>query len=415
MNTDLGRQIAADLVQREVSLDAVGEIVAELLRADEYMMQILAELSLRVLLVDRQGTVLAATPAALENVLGMEREQVLGQDFIALAGRLPVELAQAVEAGAAITAGQAWQGRWGMPGLTEWRLNIKPLGEQDAEPRLMLLLFEGDPVRLLDAAKVEQAERMMRMGQMSGTVIHNLKNSLQNISGYVQLLQLKYAGKDDEEAQNVLSFTGLISNELVQANRMVMSFLGMGRMDLRVSMQSLNDVVREALMMIYAQCHIKGIEITEQFDDSIPEMRMDKERIKQVIFNFVDNSIEAILEQRSRVPEHKGRICISTEFLSGGGADGADAVGLIIEDDGIGMAKDVLNNFLKPFFSTKKAGNGMGTSISAAIVHLHGGHIKIKSAPGQGCKIMLTLPCCLPQDIHNDTLLNEIAEMMDRA
>ncbi len=411
MDNNLSSRIAADLVRHEVSVDTVSDIVAELLRLNELYGQILSNLPLSLLLVDRGGIVTAATPRALHNVLGLAQSQVVGQQFAAVAENCDVDIVQIMALNEAIRTGESWEGDFAAPGAVGWRLKLRPLADSANDCRLMLLLFEDDPAhssaaRRLEAARLEKADRFIRMGQLAGTVLHDLKNNLQNISGYVQLMQLKFA--DDPKVQD---FAGLIANELTMANGLVMDFLGMSRLDMQPAMGSLNDAVREALLMIYGQCHVRQIAVREELCAAMPEIMMDKQRIKQVIFNFVDNSIEAIEERRQAEPDFGGCISITTEYQPEDDGDGG-FVYIIFEDDGVGMDRQTLDNFFKPFFTTKENGHGMGTSISAAIVHLHDGHIKIKSRPGEGCKIMLSLPCRTSAPLQNESLLNEIAQMM---
>lgn len=411
MDNNLSGRIAADLARHDVSVDTVSDILAELLRLNELYGQILSNLPLSLLLVDRRGIVTAATPRVLSNVLGLAQSQVVGQEFAAVAEGCAVDIVQIMALNEAIRAGEAWEGDFAAPGAVGWRLKLRPLVDNGNDCRLMLLLFEDDPAlsnaaRRLEAARLEKADRFMRMGQLAGTVLHDLKNNLQNIGGYVQLMQLKFA--DDPKVQD---FAGLIANELTMANGLVMDFLGMSRLDMQPVMGSLNDAVREALLMIYGQCHIRQIVVREELCAAMPEIMMDKQRIKQVIFNFVDNSIDAIEERRRAEPDFGGCICITTEYQPDDNDDGG-FVHIIFEDDGAGMEQQALDNFFKPFFTTKENGHGMGTSISAAIVHLHGGHIKIKSRPGEGCKIMLSLPCRPGLLLQNDSLLDEIAQMM---
>lgn len=415
METGLGSKIFADLMREDVSLKSIGEVLAELLHTNAVLGQIFSVLPLPLLLVDREGKIVSATPQAVSDVLGMARDDVIGDYFVCVGERCAVDLAQLMEAGAAIAGGEKWQGIMAMTSGGEWLLQIQPLDDAGDSCRMLLLTFEAATAytkadKLLGAARAEKTDRFMHMGEIAGGVIHEVKNSLQNIGGHIQLMQLKYP--EDEGIQN---FAGLIDNELTMANGLVMDFLGMSRMDVKISEHSLNDVVRDVMIMMYGHCHVRGIEVAEEFAESIPKIHMDEQRIKQIVINFVGNSIDAIEERRKSQPGFAGAIKIVTEYQSAVDPDEPEFVHLIFEDDGIGMTADVLKNFSKPFFTTKEFGHGMGTSICAAIVHLHGGHIKIKSKPGEGCKIKVSLPCQLPGVIENETLLNEIAMMMEQA
>ena len=65
---------------------------------------------------------------------------------------------------------------------------------------------------------------------------------------------------------------------------------------------------------------------------------------------------------------------------------------IIVEDNGIGMDFETLNNVTNLFFTTKRNGTGLGTSLSKEIVELHGGNIKYYSEVGLGTKVIISLP-----------------------
>lgn len=414
METGSGKRIIADLMREDVSLESIGEVLAELLYANAVLGRMFSVLPLPILLVDRDGRIVSATPQALSDVLGMAQDDVIGDHFVCVGEHCAADLAQVMEAGAAIVGGEKWQGIMAMKCGAEWLVQVQPLDDSEETCRILLVTFEAplassQSAKLFGAARVEKQDRFIHMGELSGGVIHEVKNLLQNIGGHIQLMQLKYP-----EDEGVQSFAGLIDNELTMANSLVMGFLGMSRMDVKISEHSLNDVVRDVMIMMYGHCHVRGIEVAEEFAEFMPNIYMDEQRIKQVVINFVGNSIDAIEERRKSQPGFAGAIRIVTEYQPAAGPDEPEFVHLIFEDDGIGMTDDVLQNFCKPFFTTKESGHGMGTSICAAIIHLHGGYIRVKSKPGEGCKIKVSLPCQLPRAIENGALLNEIATMMEQ-
>ena len=73
-------------------------------------------------------------------------------------------------------------------------------------------------------------------------------------------------------------------------------------------------------------------------------------------------------------------------------ADGRDAVRIDITDDGPGIAHDVAENVFDPFFSTKPQGSGLGLAIVRKIVNAHDGRLDLRTSPGHGTTIRLTLP-----------------------
>ena len=103
----------------------------------------------------------------------------------------------------------------------------------------------------------------------------------------------------------------------------------------------------------------------------------DYNRLVQVFVNLIKNSVEAIdgegiIEVISKVK--RGNIYIS------------------ITDNGSGISKDYLQKIKRPFFTTKKDGNGLGVSLSNEIVEAHGGTMEYKSKEGEYTKVIIMLP-----------------------
>ena len=122
----------------------------------------------------------------------------------------------------------------------------------------------------------------------------------------------------------------------------------------------------------------QGCVIEEQLGE-LPEIKGFPGKIGQVILNLLVNAGQAVSES--------GKIVISTQL------DGP-VVSISVEDDGCGMAKDVIDNIFTPFFTTKPVGTGtgLGLSVSHGIVDEHGGEIVVQSEPGRGTRFTVKLP-----------------------
>ena len=89
----------------------------------------------------------------------------------------------------------------------------------------------------------------------------------------------------------------------------------------------------------------------------------------------------------------KGRVTISAELLRlEDGSDGRDAVLIEFTDNGPGIPPDVADKVFDPFFTTKAQGSGLGLAIVRKIVDAHDGRIDLRTTPGQGTTIRVTLP-----------------------
>jgi len=100
--------------------------------------------------------------------------------------------------------------------------------------------------------------------------------------------------------------------------------------------------------------------------------------MRELFQNILNNAYDA-------VQDGKGKVKISAEESGG-------SVSICIEDNGSGIEKADLEKVFDPFFTTKAKGTGLGLPVCKQIVSLHGGTIKIESAPGKGTAVTVTLP-----------------------
>jgi two-component system sensor histidine kinase HydH len=115
--------------------------------------------------------------------------------------------------------------------------------------------------------------------------------------------------------------------------------------------------------------------------DKIPAMNMDRNKMKQVLVNLLENGIQHAKEDP--------RVDIFLQYLSL--ADPPE-VSLVIKDNGAGITPDNLTKVFDPFFTTRQKGTGLGLSIVRKVIHDHGGRISIESHPGIGTTFRITLP-----------------------
>jgi two-component system nitrogen regulation sensor histidine kinase NtrY len=122
----------------------------------------------------------------------------------------------------------------------------------------------------------------------------------------------------------------------------------------------------------------KGINF--QFDKGeIPALELDRDQIKRVLINLLDNAVAAV--------DEKGEIKISTSYFPASGL-----VLLEVADNGCGLAPEVRARIFEPYFSTKKDGTGLGLAIVSAIVADHRGNIRVRPNEPQGTRFIIELP-----------------------
>jgi two-component system NtrC family sensor kinase len=120
--------------------------------------------------------------------------------------------------------------------------------------------------------------------------------------------------------------------------------------------------------------------VKKQYGRDVPGLLTDRNQLRQVLLNLLNNAIDAI-------GEGPGTIAIETSF------DGR-AIRVSVGDSGKGIPADQLDKIFMPFFTTKEVGKGtgLGLSVSYGIVKSLGGHMEVKSTVGSGSTFTIVLP-----------------------
>jgi signal transduction histidine kinase len=239
-----------------------------------------------------------------------------------------------------------------------------------------------------DLTRVEQLEererlrdRLAAVGEMAAVIAHEVKNPLAGIEVMAGLLRRKIP--DAPDAQMVL--TDIIS-EAKMANAIVQEVLDFVRpIRLQVEHTGVADAVHGAIQLADSKGKRGNVDVRVALPQGLPHINADQHQITQVFTNLLMNAYEAM--------GGKGGVTISAEMLRvEDGTDGRDAVLIQVVDDGPGIPPDVADKVFDPFFTTKAQGSGLGLAIVRKIVDAHDGRIDLRTTPGQGTTIRVTLP-----------------------
>ncbi|NIP43623.1 MAG: hypothetical protein GWO41_13685 [candidate division Zixibacteria bacterium] len=220
--------------------------------------------------------------------------------------------------------------------------------------------------------KLQQAQRLSMMGQMTASIAHEIKNPLGSIKGASQIL------KDDSLSDaEKHEFAEMIEKEADRLDYVVKDFLSYARPSpARFSDIDLREILNSAHKQLKYQARDSNIEIKTDFDEA-PAIKADPDKLRQVFLNILLNSFQAMPQG--------GKIEIKCT------SDNGFAV-ITISDDGIGIPEPDLDKIFDPFYTTKSRGSGLGLATTKAIVEEHNGTIEAKSTEGQGTTFRISLP-----------------------
>ncbi len=231
---------------------------------------------------------------------------------------------------------------------------------------------------LEDMTYLVKAQRMAAWREVARRIAHEIKNPLTPIQLNAQRIQRKYRNMVGEDTQVLDQCTRGIIDQVEQLKNMVNEFSLFARMPTaKLAPNDLNATVRE-VFDLYAQGNNR-ITFTFVQDDSLPVFDIDREQMKRVVVNLLDNSVAAI--------DGRGEIQARTSY-----DPKARIVTLEIVDTGLGIQPQDRARLLEPYFSTKPGGTGLGLTIVSTIVADHNGYIRIKDNPGSGAAFVIELP-----------------------
>jgi PAS domain S-box-containing protein len=226
-------------------------------------------------------------------------------------------------------------------------------------------------------AELLRRERLAALGQLTATVAHELRNPLSAIKNTAFIIGETTATRGvalDRPLQR-------IQRSIDRCDRIISDLLDFSRTrepDRRL--QNFDHWLREAMEELSAP---DGVTVALELRAGATEIRFDGERFRQVVINLFDNAVQAMAEAAGsgRSP----RLTVRTRALE-------PVFEIVFEDNGPGIAPDVLARAFEPLFSTKNFGTGLGLATVKHIVEQHHGSIEIASALGEGTRVVMRLP-----------------------
>jgi PAS domain S-box-containing protein len=215
---------------------------------------------------------------------------------------------------------------------------------------------------------IQQQEKLALIGQMAAGIVHEIKNPLATIKGLSQLIFVK------AKVDKVKEYTAVVDTAINDITEVVNEFLDFAKPKPAVAARTtLNRIVESMQLISETRCYTKNIRCSFHYYPWPMEVTADETKIKQVILNIIENAIYAM--ENVETPT----LVVSTYFDT----DSKEGV-IKIEDNGMGMSKEVFSKLGTPFFTTKEKGTGLGLGISYEIMREHKGRIEVDSEEGKG-------------------------------
>ncbi|WP_040570884.1 sensor histidine kinase [Methyloversatilis thermotolerans] len=223
-------------------------------------------------------------------------------------------------------------------------------------------------------------ERLAAMGEMAASLAHQLRTPLAAATLYVGTL----TGRDLAPA-DVKSIASRAQDRLRHLERLIRDTLMFARGEVlgreTIRLAALMEELHHTVEPVARQA---GVALIVEPAVAVMEVSADRKALASALVSLLENAIQAC--------DSRGEVRLSVHKTSGG-------VSFSVSDNGRGIPRDVQERLFEPFFTTREEGTGLGLAIARGIARVHGGDIECESAPGAGSCFTLRLPAQTPEEV----------------
>jgi two-component system, sporulation sensor kinase E len=207
--------------------------------------------------------------------------------------------------------------------------------------------------------ELTRLDQLNLVGKMAAIIGHEVRNPMTTVRGFLQFLASK------EACTNFKEYFDLMIEELDRANSIINDFLSLAKnKEVKLKTQNLNTIIKNIAPLLQSNAIISNKALHLDLN-TIPDLALDSQEIRQLILNLIHNSLEAM-------PPHT-HVTIKS-FMENG------QVVLAIQDEGTGIPPEFIEKLGTPFFTTKEKGTGLGLAVCYSIAARHKATIEIDTA-----------------------------------
>lgn len=361
-------------------------------RAEDWMSSLIASTQDAMISIDRQARVVLFNPSA-ERIFGYRAVEVVGEKVNVLmaepyANEHDDYLAryERTHERRAIGRIRTVTGKRKNGDVFPMELSVTEIGSDEEVHYAAFIRDISEKVRLQD--KVVEHERLATIGFTAAKLAHEIGNPLNSMTLSVQMLERRLASTGSEDT--IVARVRGLRDQITRLTHLLQEFRNLSRrQDYRLVPTNLTALATEVLTAEMENYATRGVTLVHESAPSLPLVKADVDKLRQVLVNLCKNAVEAMPEG--------GTLTVSVQ------PDGNGRVHLHITDTGSGIPDGV--NIFEPFITTKPEGTGLGLPVVRQIVAAHGGELTYRTALGQGTTFTVTLVVMdeetpAPPDIH---------------
>ena len=233
-------------------------------------------------------------------------------------------------------------------------------------------------------ARILQQDKMMSLGRLAASVVHEINNPLSGILNYLRLMaRILKRGYPDESGQAKFTrYLDTACQETERCSQIVSNLLTFSRKspDIKAPV-AVSELVDRCVVLSRHRLELGGIILDLRIDARPMAVLGDMNQLQQCMINLIFNAVDAMPDG-------------GTLTLSAGITNGGRQIAISVMDSGCGIAPEDQARIFEPFFTTKAEGTGVGLGLSTTygIIDRHGGNIQVDSRPGRGTTFTIILP-----------------------
>jgi two-component system nitrogen regulation sensor histidine kinase NtrY len=331
-----------------------------------------------VISLDRDGGVTSVNPPA-RRLLGLPPQISIGSKINEVLSGPALETVEDLLRRLAMGPEETLRRQVTLPTGDEWRTlhwTASRLRQSEGLPAGFVVVID-------DVTQILRVQRMVAWREVARRIAHEIKNPLTPIQLSAQRLRRKLGGTlADRESLDVLHrCTDSIVSSVEAMKHLLSDFQNFSRLPATdPTPTDLNALVEETVG-VYREN--PAFEFLTELDPTVGSLDLDREQIKRIILNLIDNAMTAIEEHEGGPREI--RVITRADKVMG-------SVQLEVADTGCGVRPEDRPRLFEPDFSTKRNGSGLGLAIVSRIVSDHSGYIRVRDNEPRGTRFTIELP-----------------------
>lgn len=272
-----------------------------------------------------------------------------------------------------------------------WNISLYPF-TFECRSSMIIFLEDVTEVRTKEAER-HKMEQLQTVGILTAGIAHDFNNLLGGIMASVSLMehQLQHIGECGvNELLDTSTMIRKVTEKAAGTVKQLLSFSNKGKSEKKRC--DLGQLICQAVEVGKLSFH-PDVKVISEIPECPLWMMADRTKIEQIFLNICINAVHSMTIMRKDA-SIGGTLIIRVQEESSTVATPLWRVS--IEDNGVGMSKDLLNHIFDPLFSTKPSGQGTGLGLSLVLGAMkeHGGTVQVKSEPGKGSCFSLLFPSC---------------------